>query len=381
MTAAAALAVDGSWVGRRRAISERAPDVRFRALDAARPEERAAWLEAWGRWPEREPMAHPDYVALVARPGDRAVAVLGEAGGASVLMPLLLRPLAAEAWAGDGEEAWDATTPYGYGGPFAWGGEPDPAFWRAYDAFCRDQRVVCTFARLSLFRDQLAPSLPGRVVESGLNVVIPLAGGAAAVRARYDKDVGRRLRRAAREGLTHEVDLEGARLDAFHEVYLHTMERRGAAPFYRFSREFFERLVAALPGQIAFVHALSGGRVVSSELALASASHVYAFLGGTDASAYKAYPNELLRDATAAWAAGEGKAAYVLGGGKGAADDGILRHKRVFAPPEGIVPFRTAWLMHDEAAYHRLARRRDAAEAAAGRQWVPHPEFFPVYRS
>lgn len=361
-------------------------DERFRILDAARPEERAAWLEAWNRWPEREPMAHPDYVALFVRPGDRAVAALGvEDGGASVLMPLVLRPLAAEPWAGDGEEAWDATTPYGYGGPFTWGhpgasGEPIPAFWRAYDGFCRDARVVCTFARLSLFPGQLAPSLPGRVVESGPNVVVPLAGGPAAVRGRYDKDMGRRLRRAAREGLTFEVDLEGARLDAFHEIYLHTMERRGADPFYRFSREFFERLVAALRGQIVFVHALAGGRVVSSELALASASHVYSFLGGTDASAYKAYPNEVVRDATAAWAAEAGKAAYVLGGGK-VGDDGILRHKRVFAPPEGVVPFRTAWLMHDEIAYHRLARRRDAVETAAGRSWVPHADFFPVYRS
>ena len=354
--------------------------MQFRVLDAARPEERASWLEAWNRWPEHEPMAHPDYVALFARPGDRAVAALSEGGGSSVLMPLVLRPLAAEPWAGQHEEAWDATTPYGYGGPFAWGGEVAPAFWRAYDGFCRDARVVCTFARLSLFPAQLASSLPGRVVESGPNVVVPLAGGPDAVRSRYGRDVARRLRRAAREGLTVEVDLEGARLDAFHEIYTHTMERRGASAFYRFPRDFFARLAGLLKGRIAFVHALLGGRVVSSELSLVSASHVYSFLGGTDASAYKLYPNELVKDATAAWAATAGKAAYVLGGGK-EQDDGILRHKRVFAPPEGIVPFRTAWLMHDEAAYHALARRRDAEEVAAGRRWVPRPEFFPVYRS
>ncbi len=209
---------------------------------------------------------------------------------------------------------------------------------------------------------------------------MPLAGGVDAVRQAYDRDVRRRLRVAAREGLTVEVDRDGARLDEFHAIYVHTMERRGAAPWYRFPRAFFARLIEALRGQVVFVHAVAGGRVVSSELTLLSTRHAYSFLGGTDAASFRLYPNEVVRDATAAWAAAEGKDAFVLGGGKGG-DDGILRHKRLFAPPDGVVPFRTASLMHDEVAYHVLARRRRAAEDAAGRSWEPGPEFFPVYRA
>lgn len=357
--------------------------MRFRVLEAAVAEERAAWLDAWSRWPEREPMAHPDYVALFARDGDRAVAALGEDGDGAILLPLVLRPLAAEPWAAPGEEAWDATTPYGYGGPFTLGEAPPDAaaFWRAYDAFCREARVATTFARLSLFEDGSAvgPAVPGRVEERCRNVVVPLAGGAGGVRQAYDRDVRRRLRVAERQGLAVEIDRAGARLDAFCEIYAHTMARRGAAAWYRFPRAFFERLLAALPGQVVLVHALAGGRVVSSELALASARHVYAFLGGTDASAFRLYPNEAVRDATAAWAAAEGKAAYVLGGGKDG-EDGVLRHKLLFAPREGIVPFRTACLVHDEVAALRLARRREEAEARAG-GWAPRPGFFPIYRA
>ena len=356
--------------------------MRFRVLDAAVPGERAAWLEAWARWPEREPMAHPGYVSLLAREGDRAVAALAEEENATILMPLVLRPLAAESWAAPREEAWDATTPYGYGGPFAWGDGwlEEGAFWRAYESFCREARVVCTFARLSVFAGQLARTWPGRIAARGPNVVVSLTGGAGAARARYRRDVPRRLRRAAREGLTAEVDPAGARLDAFCEIYAHTMERRGASAWYRFPRAFFERLVAALPGQVAFVHVLQGGRVVSSELALASATHVYSFLGGTDAAAFRAFPNELLKDATVAWAAGAGKDAYVLGGAK-EEGDGLLRHKKLFGPPEAVVPFQTAALMHDEEAYQALARRRAASEAAAGRPWAPDREFFPLYRA
>ena len=43
-------------------------------LDPARARDRAAWLELWNRWPDREVMAHPDYVRLFARPVDRVVA-------------------------------------------------------------------------------------------------------------------------------------------------------------------------------------------------------------------------------------------------------------------------------------------------------------------
>jgi hypothetical protein len=46
-----------------------------------------------------------------------------------------------------------------------------------------------------------------------------------------------------------------------------------------------------------------------------------------------------------------------------------------------VVAFRTACLVHDEVTAHRLARRRDEVEAAAGSGWAPRPEFFPMYRA
>jgi hypothetical protein len=362
---------------RRRAPAEEAAP-RFRVLDARSPGDVAAWLAIWRSWADREVMAHPEYVRLFARPVDRAVAVVAEEEGATVLFPLVLRPLAAEPWAAPGEDRWDATTPYGYGGPFAWGGRAGVAgFWRAYARWCRDARVVSTFARLSLFPAQLAP-IEGEVRERLPNVVVRLEPGIEAVWRGYDRDVRRRLRVARREGVTVEVDRAGARVAEFHEIYVHTMRRRGADPWYLLPRAFFEALVARLPGQFALVHARCGGRVVSSELALASARHVYAFLGGTRSDAFSSYPNEAVRHATAEWAAGEGKAAYVLGGGR-SADDGIYRHKRLLAPG-GDVPFRTACLVHDELACHALVRRRAAVEAAR-LAWRPSPGFFPSYRS
>ncbi len=351
----------------------------FRTLDAARPEDHAAWVALWRSWPTREVMAHPEYARLFARPCDRVVCAVGEDGGGTILFPLLLRPLAAEPWAREGERRLDAVTPYGYGGPFAWGPGPrdDAAFWRAHAAWCRDERIVSTFARLSLFEDQLA-SLPRPPELRARNIVVPLSEGADALWKGYESKVRKWVQLAQRSGLEVVVDREGARVDAFVSVYTHTMERRGADAWYFFPRAFFEAIVRQLPGQYAFFCTLCEGEVVSTDLVLCSEENVYYFLGGTRADAFPKGPNYLLKHTVATWAIAEGKKRYVLGGGY-EPDDGLFRYKRAYAR-RGEVPFRVASLVHDEAACAELARDRAAHAARAGQPWTARPGWFPPYR-
>ncbi|HYG67254.1 MAG TPA: GNAT family N-acetyltransferase [Anaeromyxobacteraceae bacterium] len=354
--------------------------MRFHVLDAERPADLARWRALWERWPGREVMASPAYVRLFARPGDRAVCLVGEGAGATILFPLVLRPLAAEPWAAPGEARWDATSPYGFGGPFALGDGvlEHEAFWDAYEAFCREARIVTTFARLSVFPGELAP-IRGRVVERGPNVVRDLRPGLDAIWRDYAHNVRTNVRGAQKAGLRVEVDVTGASLDAFVDVYHHTMERRGASEWYFFSRPFFEAIVANLTGQFGIVNVLAGSKVLSSELVLASATRIYSFLGGTRAEAFKLRPNDLVRHGSVVWGVETGKSELVLGGGF-APEDGILRHKRYLAP-NGDVPFRVAELVHDEPAFDALVRHRAALAAASGRAWAPREDFFPPYRA
>jgi hypothetical protein len=350
--------------------------VRYRVLDFSVAAERAEWLALWERWPGREVFAHPEYVGLFARPCDRAVCAVGEDAGGTVLFPLVLRPLAAEPWATPGEARLDAVSPYGYGGPFAFGDGPrdDEGFWRAHEAWCREAQVISTFARLPLFDAQL-PRLPSAPEPRGPNVVRELGGDLGTIWMEYDRSVRANVKAAERNGVTIEVDETGARLDAFIGVYEHTMSRRGASAWYFFPRSFFEDLVARLRGQFVFFHALHEGRVISTELILLSAEHCYMLLSGTLADAYPLRPNDLLRHRTVTWAAEHGLTAYVLGGGF-EPGDGVYRHKRNFAPRKQL-EFRVACLVHDAAAAKELAARRAVAE----RGWAPRPGYFPPYRS
>ncbi len=351
----------------------------FRVLDAAVPVDHAAWVDAWRSWPDHEVMAHPEFALLFARPQDRVIALLGRDGERSVLYPLILRPLSAEAWARPGEDRWDAATPYGYGGPYAWGPAGDDApFWAAHAAWCREAKLVTTFGRLSLFPDQLA-AISGTVEERLPNIVVPLDGGPAAIWAGYESKVRKWVKTAEEAGLTVEADRTGARLEEFLAIYKHTMTRNEATDWYFFPREFFQRIIDKLPEQFVFFHTIKDGKSVSTDLVLCSRRYVYYFLGGTLEEAYDLGPNYLLKHRIALWAAAEGKKGYVLGGGY-ELGDGLFRYKRAYAR-KGETPFKVSCLVHDEQAVAELIRVRAEHESRAGRTWAPKPLYFPAYRA
>ena len=353
--------------------------LEFSVFDAAIPADLAAWREHWNGWPDREIMAHPDFVRRFARKGDQVLAAAARTARGGVLYPFILRPLASEPWATE-RKGWDATTPYGYGGPFGWNTAPEEAeaFWARFNRWARAHDVVTSFARLSLFPDQLLP-FDGEVVVNSPNIVRRLDLGDEDLWKDYAPKVRQNVRRARSRGCSLQVDAEGARLDEFLQVYTATMTRRNAASYYFFPREFFESLIRDLKGHCAFFHVVHEDKVVSSELVLLSHRHAYFFLGGTFAEAFDLRPNDLLQHETFRWCRDAGKKSLVLGGGY-RGSEGLLRYKKSFAPT-GEVPFRVGLKIHDPARAAELLEDRRRWELARGAEWHPDPAFFPLYRA
>ena len=350
----------------------------LRVLDATDAADRAAWLAAWQAWPAREVFAHPGYVALYATDGARPLCALLATPGGTVLYPFLLRPLPD----GSGSDGHDLTTPYGYGGPVAWGAADVPAlaaaFWPAFDAWCAREGIVSEFVRFLLGPADRLP-FPGAVEERALNVVRSLDLPADALWMDAEHKVRKNVRRAQASGVTVETDETGARLDAFLSVYHATMDRREAGASYYFPASYFEALHRDLPGQFVYAFAMLDGVAVSAELVLVSETAVYSFLGGTDSAAFGARPNDLLKVEIARWAQNRGKRRFVLGGGY-EPGDGIYRYKTSFAP-NGSVPFHVGTRVHDAARYDALCERCRALARASGAVWAPAPAFFPAYRA
>ncbi|MGH7413129.1 MAG: GNAT family N-acetyltransferase [Candidatus Rokuibacteriota bacterium] len=354
--------------------------MELRVLDGGDPRDCATWVELWQRWPDREVMAHPEFVRLFARKGDLVLAatVRTELGG--VLYPFILRPLSAEPWTPPGQAGCDLTSAYGYGGPFAWNLTPEEArsFWSQFDRWARARQVVTSFARLSLFPYQLLP-FDGLVVVNSPNVVRSLELSDEDLWNDYAPKVRQNVRRARSRGCSVEVDPDGARFEEFHHVYTATMQRRSASSYYFFSREFFEPLLQRLKGHFVFFHVAHADRLVSSELVLLSQRHAYFFLGGTLADAFDLRPGDLLQHESFRWCRSAGKRALVLGGGH-RSSEGLLKYKKAFAPG-GEVPFRVGMKIHDRDLTEQLVEARRRWERGRGVDWQPEAGFFPVYRS
>ncbi|HVE38701.1 MAG TPA: GNAT family N-acetyltransferase [Planctomycetota bacterium] len=349
-------------------------------LDAAQAEDRKKWLDLWSSWPQREVMAHPEYVRLFARPGDRVIGAALRTASGGILYPVIVRPIASEPWAPSGARGCDLTTAYGYGGPFAWSVTPDDArgFWQRFDAWAATQGVATSFARLSLFSGQLLP-FNGETASGGPNVVRRVETTDDALWNDYRCDARRNVDIARERGVTIEFDAAGRRLDEFLDIYTSTMDRRGATRGYYFPRSFFEAFIEKLSGHFTFVHAVLKDRVVSSEILLLAAEHAYSYLGGTRAEAFSVGPNYLIKHESFRWCRDQGKKAVVLGGGY-QPNDGILKFKQRFGRASEV-PFLLGRKTYDADEARRLVECRQSWERQQGRDWSPAPEFFPPYRS
>jgi GNAT acetyltransferase-like protein len=340
--------------------------VKVDLLDAMTDERR--WLEYWHAC-GREPFAHPRYGTLFAGPGERAAALVAERGSGVALLPLIIRPI------GDGaRDGYDATSPYGYGGPF-YAGDPDPDPAGLLDAVARwgAQAGLCSiFLRLSLDLGPLRPPATSgaevaEVAEVADNVIVDLRRAPDDRWRHYAPSVRNKISKARRAGCTVRHADHFDDLDGFLDVYGSTMRRRDAAAWYHFDRAFLTRFGADLAGSYAvFTVHDPDGRPVSVELVLHSARYLYSFLGGTLAEAFPMAPNDLLKHEIAEYGRRTGRSGFVLGGGY-RPDDGIFRYKRAF-DPHGIRPFRVAKIIGDRDRYRRLA----PAQA--------EPGYFPAYR-
>lgn len=354
--------------------------MRLEIWNARDPRDAARWADVHRAWPRREVVAHPAYVRLFAGDHAEPLAAYARTGSGFVLYPFLLRPVDAPHLRGD-VLRHDITSPYSSssGGPFQDGVTDVEAkeFWSAFDDFCRTRRVVSEFVRLHVFGERILP-YPGAVEPRLANVVRDLRVPPDEMWREFEHKVRKNVNRARREGIRVEVDETGQRLDAFLDIYRATMRRRGAGTTYFFPPDLFRTIVRELPGQFVFFHALHDGRVVSTELALVSADHLYSFLGGTDESAFALRPNDLLKVEMFRWGRQRGLSRCLLGGGH-VPDDGIFRYKRSFAP-DSLLTYSTGARVLDRPAHTELVARHRSEGVRRDPAWRPDPSFFPGYR-
>lgn len=350
-------------------------DGAIEVLRASDHDQFKEWLRVWEATESSDPFAHPAYVREFENSASVAVCVSWRSG--DIVLPLILRQLRTEAWMTDSSELVDAETPYGYGGPLVKPGiaEGDRvAFLRDLRAWASRAHVVSLVGRLRVVDKEF--ELPAHTIRQ--NIVRTTQMPLDELWFDYEHKVRKNVKRAQKHEVKILVDETGEYLDDFEAIYESTLDRRSAVDRYRFGTDFYRNIIAQLPGTVLF-HARLDGKIVSSEIVLSSDRWAYSFLGGTLPDAFASRANDLLKHEIMTWCHETGKQGFVLGGGY-AAEDGIFKYKKSFAP-NGLVPFQLWTENFNEQRYDSLVDERGKWERANACDWSPADGYFPAYRA
>jgi serine/alanine adding enzyme len=289
----------------------------------------------------------------------------GAAG--DVVFPALVR----EASDGYG----DIGTPMGYGGALASGDDPPVTdFFEAYDGWCRENRVVATFARFHpVLANQRLAEGHWHLEHIGHSVGWRVGGSAAdevfAGMDAHHRRVVRKARAADVEFAEIGPEIDVVELEGFVALYRATMRRREASSFYFFPDEYWLHLATKLGDALLRFDAYEDGELVACILCLAAPPVLHYHLGASSERGQSLGANHVLFCETATWAAERGFELFHLGGGVGGFEDSLYEFKRRF-DPEGLLPATLGKAVHDMDAYRRLS----------GKDEIEYAGYFPAYR-
>ncbi|MEI6100267.1 MAG: GNAT family N-acetyltransferase [Eubacteriales bacterium] len=279
------------------------------------------------------------------------------------------------------QEFFDASTPYGYGGPaIQTKGLVDISrIMKAYSQFvedyCRSRNIICEFIRFHpLLQNHL---LLGRFCElrySRKTVLVNLAGGELLSEV-ISGEKRRNIRRALRNDITVAFDLNADKLDEFYEIYVKTMQKNQADEYYFFPFRFFKDTMQLLRDQAVLISAYDGSKMISGGIFLMGEGMMHCHFSATDPAYLHLNANSLIVYKAAEWGQKMNLRTLHLGGGHSEeADDSLYRFKKSFSTGEPL-DFYTGKKIYHPGAYEEIAR------LSGKHKEIDNENYFPVFRA
>lgn len=278
-----------------------------------------------------------------------------------VYLPLMLRKIR-------GEEYFDATSAYGYGGPW-YTGQPDLLAFRVFfDDWARDNDVVASFLRFHPLLNNAQSFLETFPIKHiGQTAVWNLDGADDLVQG-MAKNHRKSWRRAVRAGVEARVTENPHDVDGFRNLYELSMGRLSADSSYWLSGQYWASLRDRLGKNSLLVEAIYQERVVAAVWCLVSEDYLHFHLSGTTDEGRELGGAFISRVAAAQWARDSGKSQAHFGGGVGGAGSSLLDWKRRFDESAELLDFSVANVIHDKEAFATLAKG------------YPQSGYFPPWR-
>lgn len=280
----------------------------------------------------------------------------------TVRLPLILRSI-------EGTRYLDATSAYGYGGPWLEGTPDVEDFVSNLDNWAAANNVVCTFLRFHpLLKNVFDFQEHMPTFEMGPTAGWDLKGTDDPLTS-MSKGHRKTYRRAIRAGVVARITLEPQDLGEFRRLYSLSMDRLSASGFYRFSERYWDSVSKSLEGSTVLVEAIHEGRAVATVLCLKSEKFLHYHLSGTSDEGRQLGGAVVCRLAAAQWGKEQGLQLAHSGGGLGGSESSLLDWKRKFDENLPLFQFHIGKLVHLREAYAELSAK------------FSDQSFFPPWRS
>lgn len=279
----------------------------------------------------------------------------------AVRLPLILRECAEPG-------TFDATSAYGYGGPWI-EGSPDLFAFREYlHEWAHDNNVVTTFLRfhpLTHNARDFSAIFPVRKIGETASWNLQHSDDLVAGMASNHR---RNWRRAIRSGVEARITENPESIETFRRIHDIAMERLDANSFYYFSDDYWSALVSKLGQRSIQADAVYEGRTIASVWCLLGNDYIHFHLNGTMDEARDLRGAFVAHVAAAQWGKDHGFSIAHLGGGFGGAASALLDWKHRYDPATPLNDFYVANIVHNEAAFQRMAAE------------VSTTDYFPPWR-
>ena len=301
----------------------------------------------------------------------------------SVVMPFILRDILHD----DVKSGYyDVTSPWGYNGPLfhpSLSKELIEGFWVAVDAWYKENKVVSEFVRFNFSENYTFYT--GETIHTLRNVKGKIADWDY-FWSNLKSNTRNQFRKAKKEGLTFELHfgkIDEAKVKAFYDVYIGTMNRRDAIDSFYHPLEYFTEFCEKNPRKCAIGLVYENDLAISCELFLISDDTMFSFLGGTSSDHFKLRPNEYLKINAIDWARTQGLTYYMIGGGLSNSEtDNLYLYKKKYFPFDDDIHFYTGRKIIDKQVYLKLTNENSTDDTLSMEEIEKIEEgFFPRYRA
>lgn len=289
-------------------------------------------------------------------------------GNNELLFPLIIRRI--------DSIFWDATSPYGYGGPLGdsvlTNQEIDQLLQNAIN-FLKEQNCVSWFIRLHPILNIGWNSKFGTIVEHGPTLSSDLSKTEEEHWSETQQRHQRGIKKALKQSIYTKIEeLNENNALIFSKIYLETMTHVNASEFYLFDDLYFIALAKNLKGRILLITAYDNETPIAASIfTYCQESKIIQYhLGGTLDAYRNLQPAKLITHIARAWGREKRYSILHLGGGFGASLDSLYEYKKGFSSNEHL--FKTHRIVVNSDIYLKLLNKNGRVGQLT--------EYFPLYR-